>query len=165
MFTMIQDEAGDHHHPHVHYIFSDDNKDVVTGAVVETLSTQSVKNNSTRAGVEKEHYIILDLDSTSHHVVAAQSLSADWQVSSTDLIEAPSFADEQTSTKTRRMLKIRGFSAPGSVSVASQDPAAVLFEARRAGKRSHYDAMSTLAERFQDEFAKLQTLMSQWEAS
>jgi hypothetical protein len=87
-FTLIEDpDTGEHHHPSVHYIFSDDNPDFLTSAVVDGMDQEQTAK-------DRERMILLDMASDGKTIVEAQSLSQHWQVLSTTVGQAPSWADE-----------------------------------------------------------------------
>jgi hypothetical protein len=124
-FTLIEDTlTHTHHHPTVHYIFADDDTDIVSEAACRSLAQDDpVMTTATRlAGavaslqqqeleVEsdqepsrlppstpgvREHYLLLDVQpigsentTTSYEVTRAHSLSAEWQVTSTAVSNAP----------------------------------------------------------------------------
>jgi hypothetical protein len=87
-FTLIEDpDTGEHHHPSVHYIFSDDNPDFLTSAVVDGMDQEQTAK-------DRERMILLDMASDGKTIVEAQSLSQHWQILRTTVGQAPSWADE-----------------------------------------------------------------------
>jgi hypothetical protein len=119
-FTLIEDTLTHaHHHPTIHYLFADDDTDIVTEAACRSLtqddpfmttghvaqSQQSQEHEPEQepsrlpapSSAVQEHYLLLDLqpvksDSamTSYEVTRAHSLSADWQITNTGISSAPS---------------------------------------------------------------------------
>jgi hypothetical protein len=118
-FTLIEDTlTHTHHHPTVHYIFADDDTDIVTEAACRSLVQDDPFITTEAAGLSqqqhdqesepepsrlpaptpgvREHYLLLDVqpvtsDSTtaSYEVTRAHSLSAEWQVTSAAISSAP----------------------------------------------------------------------------
>ena len=93
-FSLIEDpDTGEHHHPSVHYIFSDDNPDFLTSAVVDGMN-QEHAGTSTQVANNRERMILLDIAPDGKTVNKAQSLSQYWQILRTTVSQAPSWADE-----------------------------------------------------------------------
>ena len=165
-FTILEDSAsGEHHHPHVHYVFSDDSDlqtDTLTNALLQSLDPEGDHevtprpaadpgsassthkeggegsggeeqgNPHTRRGThlhhrarrrnegdtkQRERHLILDVSSTGQSIVSAKSLSPEWQISGTEVVNAPTFADhgdegavdeEEEEEEAKMMLKIFG---------------------------------------------------------
>ena len=120
-FTLISDTvSGEHHHPSVHYIFADDDEDIITAAALRSLQDTEVTHS--RDGNDEEqtaasqdtqhHYIILDVapgaDGSGYEVVNAQSFSPDWQVLQTNISSAPTFEDGEEESEDVLMLRIEG---------------------------------------------------------
>ncbi|TIA03027.1 hypothetical protein D6C82_02228 [Aureobasidium pullulans] len=95
-FTLIEDpDTGEHHHPSVHYIFSDDNPDFVTSTIVEGIDQEQADTSSDQPPVtNRERMILLDIAPDGKTVSEAQSLSPHWQILKTTVGQAPSWADE-----------------------------------------------------------------------
>lgn len=109
---MIEDTiTHEHFHPTVHYIFADDDADIITEAACRSLAlddgseaiTSEMESRylpSYRPGV-KEHYLVLDIQPTDSdegtagglEVTHAQSLSSEWQVLRTSISEAPTIGE------------------------------------------------------------------------
>ncbi|KAI0895565.1 hypothetical protein F4806DRAFT_497133 [Annulohypoxylon nitens] len=91
IFTLINNTSTrTTHHPHVRYIFSDDDPDVLTRALAE-LDT-GVDESSSDPSLQPSRAMILDLapDSNGGYSVAwASSLSASWAVLDTQLSHIP----------------------------------------------------------------------------
>ncbi|KAI9846936.1 MAG: hypothetical protein M1838_001099 [Thelocarpon superellum] len=117
-FTLIEDvSTSTHHHPNVHYVFSDDDTDLMTHAALRALSPSppppldgqgqahahapGTSSSSVSASLHdglaqpQERYLVLDLNATGDAVTAAHSLSTDWQVIGVDVTSAPTW-DEGT---------------------------------------------------------------------
>lgn len=138
-FTLIEDTSnGTHHHPEVHYIFSDDDSDALIEATQhiqhlrtadsaldthrQHTSTKSpsgpgfVSNQST----VRERYLVIEIAGDGASVVAAQSLTADWQILDAVVSKAPMLEDDVSSTEDggeeqrRLMLRIEGIGEIGS---------------------------------------------------
>lgn len=167
LFTLVEDEVtGEQHHPHVHYIFSDDHTDGLTDAVLQTLTERAnnayddVRASQTRSS---NRYIIVDLDASGQHVLQAQSLSSRWQVAETQLTRAPTFGEGEgeTAGEAGMMLKIRGSQGHAEQYDDEQVPSVVLGRAQDAADGSLREAMSALAERFEKEMSVLKRLMDE----
>lgn len=95
-FTLIQDaETGEHHHPSIHYIFSDDDPAFLTSAVLENISLQDRQPEDLPHG---ERVVVLDVAPDGKAITHAQSLSSTWQLSNATLSQAPSW-NEGTEAK------------------------------------------------------------------
>jgi len=102
-FTLIEDShTGEHHHPHVHYIFSDDDPDLLTTSILDSSQPQEESEPTQRV-------ILVDLNQDGKTVERIHSLSPDWQVSQVAISQAPSW-NEATPERTTQgmMLKIDG---------------------------------------------------------
>lgn len=130
-FTLVSDataaaSSGEsyHHHPRVHYVFSDDDPDLHTAIFLRALGDSSSPAATTAsprhhhehlhphhtnapdqhptgdsllpapAPNTTERFIILDLAPDGHGVAGATSLSREWQVVDASIAPAPSFAAE-----------------------------------------------------------------------
>lgn len=130
------------YHPlNVHYVFSDDDRDVVTSACLAAvpgsssqtssgLSARSVSSSLEQSNpnsrqpkqmspkdsrLPEHRTIIIDLDETGTKVTSAQSLSNTWQVLSTNISPAPTWDErpggEEDDAAARFMLKVEGVNA------------------------------------------------------
>ena len=139
-FTLIEDPAAnEHHHPTVHYIFADDDTDIITEAACRSLAqddpSQEPLASASRDPWEeesklpalepevREHYLILDGqpreaashgESTWYEVTAAHSFSSEWQILNATISEAPTIdaAGAIGAEGEGLMLKIEGRRAP-----------------------------------------------------
>jgi len=86
-YTLVEDgESGDYHHPHVHYIFSDDDHEIITSSIME-----SVEDDPELA--IQERFVLVDIGLDGKSIVSAQSLEPDWQVNQAKLQSAPSWSE------------------------------------------------------------------------
>lgn len=95
-FTLIEDpDTGEHHHPSVHYIFSDDNPDFLTSTIVDGMGQEQAGTFPQRkVDTQRERMILLDIAPDGKTVNEVQSLNRHWQVLRTTVGQAPSWADE-----------------------------------------------------------------------
>jgi hypothetical protein len=101
-FTFIEDpETGEYHHPSVHYVFSDDDQDIVTEAALRALEP------STDAEAE-ERVLIVDMAADGKTVESASSMSPQWQNLTTTIGQAPSWGDAGSGAERGLMVKISG---------------------------------------------------------
>ena len=148
-FTLIEDPiTHEHHHPTVHYIFADDDADMITEAACRSL--QDTQDDGSQALVfgtttdkdsrylpppvsgVKEHYLILDVqptttsliqnaDSTAipgYEVTQAHSLSSEWQVLRTKITQAPTIGESPEDEGLMLQIERRGNTPPD---MATQD--------------------------------------------
>jgi hypothetical protein len=109
-FTLIEDpETGEHHHPTVHYIFSDDDPEILTNAALEALDNQR-EDPQHLNGVEKaeQRYVIVDMAGDGKTVASVSSLSREWQALQASIAQAPSWGDDSKSEDRGLKLKISG---------------------------------------------------------
>jgi len=178
LFGLIDDElSGEQHHPHIHYIFTDDDDDLVTNAAIHALEAKTspikpgcLPKSSTasndQSSTDTERFILLDLDPTGSNVVSAQSLSPDWQILSTELSLAPSFQDNSNAIDGGMMLRVRGVeSSTRMIGAVELNATEVLDQARTQTNDHMTDAMSNLADRFQHELDIAKRMMTQWDES
>ena len=149
-FTLIEDPiTHEHYHPTVHYIFADDEADIITEASIRSLEdlptseSQAIASASTKEeegtrylpppqpGV-KEHYLILDVQSTSsfppgevssqgYAVTHSTSLSSDWQVLRMNITQAPTIGDSPEDEGLMLRVEGRGNTPIDNVSVTQQE--------------------------------------------
>ncbi|KAK5697540.1 hypothetical protein LTR97_007678 [Elasticomyces elasticus] len=99
-FTLVEDvEGGEHHHPTVQYIFSDDDPEDLTAATLGAIDQDGT------AEVE-ERVVLLDMDASGKQVVTASSLSPRWQALKVEMGQAPSWGSQGGDSGI--MLKISG---------------------------------------------------------
>ncbi|MCJ1481347.1 hypothetical protein MMC06_001504 [Schaereria dolodes] len=105
-FTLIEDATtGEHYHPTVHYIFSDDDDaDLVTEAALRlhegsqsSRSSSGSENNGNDQNPAKvshpinERYILLTVSETGTAISSAQSMNSDWQILNAEIGTAPTW--------------------------------------------------------------------------
>jgi len=168
LFGLVDDElTGDQHHPHIHYIFADDDDDFVTNAALTALQAKTSltkpEDLTHSSANSNERFIVLDLDSTGSNIVSAQSLSQDWQILSTELSLAPSVQDDDNATMGGMMLRVRGVECSTQTITSKQSATEVLTQARTQANNQINDAISTLADCFQRELETIQKMMIQWD--
>ncbi|KAI9656312.1 MAG: hypothetical protein M1821_004975 [Bathelium mastoideum] len=127
-FTLVEDAAsGAHHHPAVHYLFADDEPDTLTDACLRALepaSRQHLRSSGRDEGGEQqqggreqrndeeggreERILLVDMSADARTVVAARSLSPQWQVVGVRVEAAPTWEDAGGGGM---MLRIEGMEA------------------------------------------------------
>ncbi|KAF2719381.1 hypothetical protein K431DRAFT_191772, partial [Polychaeton citri CBS 116435] len=106
-FMLIEDpETGEHLHPHVHYMFADDEEDIVTNLSLDALAQQGA--DTTAYHTSKERFALIDLAADGKTVRSAVSLSDDWQTLKASVEEAPSWSNGTGNGSKGVMLKLRG---------------------------------------------------------
>jgi hypothetical protein len=170
-FTLVGDTGnGEVAHPTVHYIFADDDPEVVTaaslralGAVEGSVSTMRRVNSvegedlqdeearrdvlpPLRPGVQ-ERYVLVDMAQDGHTVVEAKSLSPEWAVTDTTIRNAPTFDGNDPDQAGSLMLKVEGMGT--GIEVPRQlggDPDKLFEERKAAVGHDSVAAMTQLAE-------------------
>ncbi|KAI6853666.1 hypothetical protein KC323_g9230 [Hortaea werneckii] len=117
-FTLIEDpETGEHHHPAVHYIFSDDEPESLTDATLMALEQQQQQQQqeqeqtpTPQASDVEERFILLDLAEDGKTVLSTTSLSPNLQALKATVGKAPSLgqSEEEGSGGGNPMLTISG---------------------------------------------------------
>ncbi|KAI7475502.1 hypothetical protein KC351_g10032 [Hortaea werneckii] len=124
-FTLIEDpETGEHHHPAVHYIFSDDEPEFLIDATLMALEQQQQQHQqqqqqqqeqehtptTPQASEVEERFILLDLAEDGKTVLSTTSLSPNWQALKATVGKAPSLgqSEEEGSSGGNPMLTISG---------------------------------------------------------
>lgn len=125
-FTLISDpQTGEHYHPTVHYLFSDDDQEILTSAALHSIEASSLadapklrqegEEHGDEAGEEgevEERVVIVDIAADGKSVKDVASLSAAWQALRTEVGAAPSMGDASEEGGERGlMLKISGTEA------------------------------------------------------
>ena len=106
-FTLIEDpDTGEHYHPTVHYVFADDDTDLLTSATLEALDNHA--EASTHPEEAEDRFVVVDMAIDGRTVASTSSLSSDWQAVKTTVTQAPSWGDESRSADKGLMLKISG---------------------------------------------------------
>lgn len=160
-FSLIEDTTThEHFHPTVHYIFADDDADIITEAACRSLAlddgseaiTSAMESRylpSYKPGV-KEHYLVLDIrpadgdEGTAGglEVTHAQSLSSEWQVLRTSITQAPTIGDTQEDEGL--MLRVGG---RGNTPLEAQ------------GRTTEGETMEEMIERFQKRLDDVRQVM------
>ncbi|KAK3719476.1 hypothetical protein LTR37_004334 [Vermiconidia calcicola] len=109
-FTLIEDpETGEHHHPTVHYMFSDDDPEFLTSAALDALDTAEDGSAEVRqTGPVEERCVIVDMAADGKTVASASSLSPEWQALKTTITQAPSLFNNSEKAAKGLVLKISG---------------------------------------------------------
>lgn len=103
-FTLIEDPAsGEHYHPNVHYVFSDDDADTLTSAALDAIEAVDASTPDI-----EERIVIIDMAPDGKGVAKVESLSPNWQAVKTVTRQAPSWGGDGTDTDRGMMLKISG---------------------------------------------------------
>ena len=113
-FTLVEDaETGEHYHPFVHYIFQDDDPELLTAASMQALGADTDELGRMSRPVEKEsrpsplppsqpgikeRYMLVDMGGEGQTVRYAHSMSPAWQILSTRVGAAPTWGDEPLET-------------------------------------------------------------------
>ena len=107
-FTLIEDpESGAYHHPTVHYVFADDDQEIITAAAMDALDDASAaRPHPVQATVER--VLVLDVAADGKTVISASSLSPEWQNLKTSMALAPSLGGEAEDSERGFVLKISG---------------------------------------------------------
>jgi hypothetical protein len=106
-FNLIEDpKGGEYHHPIVHYIFSDDDPEILTSAALDSLDRYE---DGQRQGDDiDERCIIVDITVDGKTVASASSMSPQWQALKTTVTPAPSWGDNTKDVDRGLMLKVSG---------------------------------------------------------
>ena len=123
-FTIVKDaDTSEHHHPSVHYVFADDDPEVITEAACYALFQQNERqvagwpesNNTLQSQDIKEHLVLIDVEpgngANLFHILKSHSLSSDWQILNASISSAPTIDSAASERGERLMLKIEGVSA------------------------------------------------------
>ncbi|KAK3675395.1 hypothetical protein LTR78_004905 [Recurvomyces mirabilis] len=99
-FTLVEDhETGEHYHPTVQYVFTDDDPEDLTAGLLHAIEQQTGQ-----AEVE-ERIVILDMLSDGKTVQVASSLSPHWQSLQASISQAPSWGGTSTDDQGRLMIR------------------------------------------------------------
>ncbi|KAG8625158.1 hypothetical protein KVT40_006909 [Elsinoe batatas] len=104
-FTLVEDaQTGEHFHPAVHYIFSDDDPDTLTSSIIDTLQSEGEDPN--------HRLVLLDVANDGKTIRSGHSLSSAWQISQASIAQAPSWTEAGAEATTEGlMLKVEGAEA------------------------------------------------------
>lgn len=144
-FTLIEDAiTGEHHHPAVHYFFSDDDTEGLTSSVLDSLQTADPDPN--------HRLLLVDFAADGRTVTSSHSLNSVWQISETSVVPAPSWTTEsgpETATE-GLMLRIQGREAPKSSEK----------EKRRSATEDVIARMENDVELYNDRLGHLQSVLA-----
>lgn len=163
-FTMVHDvTSGEHHHPHVHYVFSDDDPDIITNAILQNLYPDGAAVQSpASAAASTDRHIIVDLDENGEVVISAKSLNHDWQIINTSIIVAPTFDESSSAEEAGMMLRIEGVESTAATTKGNLAVERFLQHRMNAPNIEGLTAaMSTLAGEYRKELATLRSLSTQ----
>ena len=108
-FTLIEDPTtGEYHRPTVHYIFADDDPEILTSAALETFATAPPSSVTPRPDEVEERFVIVDVAADGKTIAATTSLSLEWQGVETCSTQAPSWGSEDRGLDRGWMLRISG---------------------------------------------------------
>ena len=165
-FTLIEDTAtGEHYHPSVHYIFEDDEPDLLLAASVRVLGGKEDYRSPAiekSEGVEyesallplpapgtEERYVVLNMASDGYSVESAHSLSPNWQMSNVNVGEAPTWDDDISNTQSNGlMLGIRGSGLLMQSDLNNKDGEKLLMDALGTDDAPVMSGIGHLAEEF-----------------
>lgn len=114
LFAVIDDlETGEHIHPTVHYIFSDDDPEILTSAALDAIDRQQDDQDK---DTDEERHVIVDMAADGKTVASVSSLSPHWQAINATVASAPSWGDDARDADRGLMLKLSGQEAQISMS-------------------------------------------------
>jgi hypothetical protein len=161
-FSLIENPStSEHHHPTVHYIFADDDADIITEAACRALAQDDNEHAMSYEDEEnilpvpadgvREHYILLDVQpgeaGNRYEITKAQSLSSEWQVTSASISTAPTMDGNAAESGEGLMLKIEGIGALLDT------------EMREAGKQRK-ESLQQQVERFEKGLAEIRKMVN-----
>ena len=89
LFVVVRDATtGEYHHPHVHYIFEDDEPELVTGAIIESVEQETASPSRMQ---NEERLVLINMSKDGRSVQSTRSLTSQWQPTHTTLASAPTF--------------------------------------------------------------------------
>jgi hypothetical protein len=161
-FNLIENPAtSEHHHPTVHYIFADDDAEIITEAACRALAqddTQHVQSKQeedsklpARVDGVREHYVLLDVQpgeaGSGYEVRGAHSLSSEWQVLNASISNAPTIDGNALESGEGLMLKIEGTSAVTQT------------ESHEASRRKEKETLQQMVERFEKGLVEIRKMV------
>jgi hypothetical protein len=161
-FTLIQTPSTpEYHHPTVHYIFADDDAEIITEAACRALTQDEIQSFPATAEGSKlprplngvrEHYILLDVQpddaGSGYEVTRASSLSSEWQVMNSSISTAPTIDDTDPESGEGLMLKIEGL---GAISET---------ESGEAGRNKEKESLQNALGRFEKGLADISRMVA-----
>lgn len=160
-FTLIENPlTSEHYHPTVHYIFADDDAEIITEAACRALAQDDAQHGASQGEEEtklpapvggvREHYILLDVRpdgaGSGYDVTKAHSLSAEWQVTNATISNAPTIDGTDSGSAEGLMLKIEGI---GAIPRTGSD---------EAGKK---EGLQQLVERFEKGLSEIRKIVDE----
>lgn len=158
-FAVIEDETtGEQHHPHVYYIFSDDDQELTTKAALRTLNPQNLGEGASEQlpQPEEERNIIIDMTADGQSIAFARSLSSSWQLSSYSVGTAPTFDDKAQQGQGGMMLRLSGMTY--SAAQESQNSGPMSASSHEGGNEKLMSQIEGLSRQFEDDMATLKRL-------
>ncbi|KAH9826883.1 hypothetical protein Tdes44962_MAKER03270 [Teratosphaeria destructans] len=105
-FTLVEDpESGEVHHPAVHYVFTDDDQDILTDAALAAIDGPESSHGETGAD---ERFLFVNIGADGKTVLNATSLSPQWQNVKATMRQAPSWGQTDTEGEAGLMLRVSG---------------------------------------------------------
>jgi hypothetical protein len=162
-FTLIQTPStSEYHHPTVHYIFADDDAELITEAACRALTQEEIQSFPATAEEDaklprplngvREHYILLDVQpddaGSGYEVTRASSLSSEWQVMNSSISTAPTIDDTDPESGEGLMLKIEGM---GAISET---------ESGEAGRNKEKESLQNALGRFEKGLADIRRMVA-----
>lgn len=139
-FTLIEDaDTGDVHHPTVHYVFSDDDPDLLTSAALNGLEYDEQECDNT-----KDRFMLVDVGADGKAIKYVSSFTPNWQATHTEVSQAPSWSAEAKSAEKAMMLRISGKEA---------------FRESGNGKQQRRAQLEQLVQDFNEQLGALEELM------
>lgn len=161
-FVVIEDETtGEQHHPHVYYIFSDDDQDLITKAALRTLNPHNLGDSESEQLMQphEERNIIVDMAADGQTVTSARSLSSSWQLSSYSVGPAPTFDDRTQQGQDGMMLRISGLQYLANQELQTSRPPSA--SSHEEGNEKLMTQIDALSRHFENDMAALQGLATQ----
>ncbi|KAF2771126.1 hypothetical protein EJ03DRAFT_45852 [Teratosphaeria nubilosa] len=105
-FTLIEDpESGEVHHPTVHYVFADDDQEILTDAA---LAAFDGPESSHGEPCTDERFLFVNIGADGKTILSATALSPQWQNVKARMRQAPSWGQAGTEREAGVMLRISG---------------------------------------------------------
>lgn len=165
-FALIENPSTlEHHHPTVHYIFADDDAEIIAEAACRALAQDDCQHIAAEdeenklpppIGKIREHYILLDVQASDteggYDVSKAYSLSSEWQVTNASISNAPTIDTADTDSGEGLMLKVEGIGAMTQK------------ESEEVGRRKK-ESLQQMVERFERGFAEIKKIVDEGQHS
>lgn len=116
----------------MHYIFSDDDTEILTSAALEAMSKNGTEGDEQGPGADEaedeqaeqeERVVIVDIAADGKSIANVSSLSKEWQALKTEVGAAPSMGDSTAEEGGERglMLKISGTEAADGLELGKEE--------------------------------------------